>query len=214
MQAPILAIYGDSISLDSYPGGGWPSRVAAAIRPQQLYNHAIGASGLSSTTPNSTLTHLEQPQWQHPDADIALLWHGTNEWYWGAPVGTIGQMDASTYAGAIERTVSILRSINPQVRLVCMTPILRCQAPDGRTALPVGEAWDTPNRIGATLRDYTDVLCEQSRRLCFPVIDLRTLTGFSPENKHLYYRDVAHPSDLGFDRIAELIVRHLRLWYL
>ena len=56
MQAPIFAIYGDSISLDSYPGGGWPSRVAAALQPYAMYNHAIGASGLSATTPNNTIT--------------------------------------------------------------------------------------------------------------------------------------------------------------
>ena len=214
MQAPIIAIYGDSISLDSYPGGGWPSRLAAAIAPRALYNHAIGASGLSTATPNNTITFLDQPQWQHPDAEIAIMWHGTNEWYWGAPLGTVGTTDEGTYAGAIASAADKLRRINPQVKLVFMTPIMRCQLPNGITDVPPGEAWDTPNRIGATLKDYTDILREQSQRLCFPLIDLRTLTGFSPINKHLYYRDIAHPSEAGFDRIADLIVRHLKMWYL
>ena len=214
MNSPVIAIYGDSISLDSYPGGGWPSRVVASLEPAQLYNHAIGASGLSSTTPNNTVTLLERPEWQHPDADIVLFWHGTNDWYWGAPVGEIGQADAATYAGAIECAVRKLRGINPRVRIVWMTPILRCQPPSGVDASRATEAWDTPNRIGATMKDYVDVLTEQSRRLCFPLIDLRTLTCFSPENKELFYRDIAHPSGEGFDRIADLIARHLRLWYL
>ena len=214
MQAPIIAIYGDSISLDSYPGGGWPSRLAAAIAPRALYNHAIGASGLSTATPNNTITFLDQPQWQHPDAEIAIMWHGTNEWYWGAPLGTVGTTDEGTYAGAIASAADKLRRINPQVKLVFMTPIMRCQLPNGITDVPLGEAWDTPNRIGATLKDYTDILREQSQRLCFPLIDLRTLTGFSHINKHLYYRDIAHPSEAGFDRIADLITRHLKMWYL
>ena len=214
MQAPIFAIYGDSISLDSYPGGGWPSRVAAALQPADMYNHAIGASGLSATTPNSTITKINELDWQHPDAEIAIVWHGTNDWYWGAPVGKVGEADENTYAGAIECLVRKLRQINPQVRIVWMTPILRCQPPHRIDASASSEAWDTPNCTGATMRDYVDVLTEQSRRLCFPLIDLRRLTGFSPENKHLYYRDIAHPSEAGFDRIAELIARHLRLWYL
>ena len=214
MSSPIFAIYGDSISLDSYPGGGWPSRVATALQPAAMYNHAIGASGLSATTPNNTITKLNEPEWQHPDAEIAIVWHGTNDWYWGAPVGKIGEADKATYAGAIEGMVRQLRQINPQVKIVWMTPILRCQPPHEIDASASTEAWDTPNRIGATMRDYVDVLTEQSRRLCFPLIDLRRLTGFSPENKHLYYRDIAHPSEAGFDRIADLIARHLKMWYL
>ncbi|MBQ7319473.1 MAG: SGNH/GDSL hydrolase family protein [Clostridia bacterium] len=214
MQAPVLAIYGDSISLDSYPQGGWPCRVEAVLKPAKIYNHAIGASGLSGTTPNNTVTFLDQPQWQHPDAEIALIWHGTNDWYWGAPLGEVGQADESTYAGAIESTVHKLRTVNPQVKLVWMTPIFRCQPPHGIETYSKEEAWVTKNQVGATMREYVDILFAQSRRLCFPVIDLRVLTGFSAENKHLYYRDIAHPSAQGFDRIADLIVRHLRLWYL
>ena len=214
MKSPIIAIYGDSISTSSYPCGGWPTRIANSLQPAQLYNHAIGASGLSATTPNNTITKINEPQWQHPDAEIVLVWHGTNEWYWGAPVGKVGQTDEGTYAGAIECLVRKLRQINPQVIIVWMTPIMRCQPPHEIDAGASTEAWDTPNRIGATMRDYVDILTEQSRRLCFPVIDLRRLTGFSAENKHLYYRDIAHPSEAGFDRIADLITRHLKMWYL
>ena len=214
MQTPILAIYGDSISTDSYPGGGWPSRLCAQLSIETRYNHAISASGLSATTPNNTITKVEQPDWQHPDANIALIWHGTNDWYWGAPVGTPGNCDPNTYAGAIERMIGTLRRINPEVKIVWMTPIFRHQPPFEVVPNRCGEAWNTPNRIGATMRDYVEVLEQQSRRLCFPLIDLRTLTGFGEENKHLYYRDIAHPSDVGFDRITDLIARHLRLWYL
>jgi lysophospholipase L1-like esterase len=214
MQTPVLAIYGDSISLDNYPDGGWPTRVTAELRPSACYNHAIGASGLSATTPNNTVTKLRQPAWQHPDADIVLVWHGTNDWYWGAPVGTVGDADESTFAGAVESTVRTLRQINPQVRIVWMTPIPRCQPPHECTDADFAEAWEQKNRVGATQRDYAAILHAQSQRLSFPLIDLRTLTGFSADNYSQFYRDVAHPSALGFDRIADLIVRHLRLWYL
>ena len=63
------------------------------------------------------------------------------------------------------------------------------------------------------MKDYDGMIWEQSNRLSFPVIDLRRLTNFSMENKHIYYRDIAHPSEPGFERIADLIARHLKQWY-
>jgi len=212
MKQPTLAVYGDSISTDGYEGGGWPQRIQSLLDFKAVYNHAIGASGLSSTTPNNTVQLLDDPNNLHPDADIVIVWHGTNDWYWGAPLGNGASEEEDTFAGAIFSAVRKLRLVNPEVKIVWMTPIFRHQPPNKSTS--TAEGWESPNSAGFTLKDYDATVWEQSDRLSFPVIDLRRLTNFSVQNKHLYYRDIAHPSDKGFDLIADLIARHLKQWYL
>ncbi len=211
MNQPTLAIYGDSISI-KYEGGGWPQKIEKHIAFKTIYNHAIGGSGISRTTPNNTLSLLDDENNLHPDADIVIIWHGTNEWYWGAPLGKPDDESEDTYAGAISSAVHKLRAVNPEVKIIWMTPLFRHQAPN--MVESTEEAWDTKNKSGFTMKDYIEMIWEQSNRLCFPVIDLRRLTNFSKENKHLYYRDIAHPSEKGFELIADLIARHLKQWYL
>ncbi len=211
MKQPTLAIYGDSISIN-YEGGGWPQKIESVIDFKTIYNHAIGGSGLSRSTPNNTLSLLDKENNLHPDADIVILWHGTNEWYWGSPVGSCEEESEDTFAGAISSAVHKLRLVNPHVKIIWITPLFRHQPPN--KTQNTNEAWDSKNCAGFTMKDYDAVIWEQSNRLCFPVIDLRRLTNFGVENKHIYYRDIAHPSEKGFELIADLIARHLKQWYL
>lgn len=166
----------------------------------------------SRTTPNNTLQLLDDKNNLHEDADIVIIWHGTNEWYWGAPLGTCEDESEDTFAGAISSAVHKLRRINPEVKIIWITPIFRHQPPNNSSS--IAEAWDSKNSAGFTMKDYDAIIWEQSNRLCFPIIDLRRLANFGVENKHIYYRDIAHPSEKGFDLIADLIARHLKQWYL
>jgi len=212
MAQHTLAVYGDSISVNEYEGGGWPQRVQSLLGIRTVYNHAISSSGLSLTTPDSAVHLLDYEKNQHKDADIVIIWHGTNDWYWGAPLGESDSEEEETFAGAIAATVRKLRHVNPDVKIIWMTPIFRYQPPDKSRTL--AEAWESKNSAGFTMKDYYDMIWTQSSKLCFPVIDLRRLTNFSLQNKHIYYRDIAHPSAKGFDLIADLVVRHLKQWYL
>ena len=72
MNQPTLAIYGDSISI-KYEGGGWPQKIEKHIAFKTIYNHAIGGSGISRTTPNNTLSLLDDENNLHPDADIVIM---------------------------------------------------------------------------------------------------------------------------------------------
>ena len=211
MKQHTLAVYGDSISLDDYEGGGWPRKIQSLLDFEKVYNHAIGASGLSASTPNNTVRLLDDPKNLHSDADLVIIWHGTNDWYWGAPVGNAADTGEDTFAGAMHAAVRKLRQVNPEVKIIWMTPIFRHQPPDQSDS--TAEAWESKNKAGFTMKDYDGMIWEQSNRLTFPVIDLRRLTNFSMENKHIYYRDIAHPSEPGFERIADLIARHLKQWY-
>ena len=211
MQIKTTVIYGDSISTSEYPCGGYGIQLQQAMGIKTLHNHAIGASGLTEGTPNNLVQLLENPQNLHDDADLVILWHGTNDWYWGVPVGVPGTEDMQnrkTYVGALTEAVTKIRAAAPQARVLCMTPLCRRETPDGCTE--TGEAWLNPNKIGVPLRDYCDALEEMSRILCFPVLDLRRLTNFNPQNFHIYQPDGVHPSDAGHRVIADILQGFLK----
>lgn len=212
MSTPIktVAIYGDSISTRDYDGGYEPL-LKSALSLDTVYNHSIGGSGLSLTTPDNLVSLLNAPERLHPDADLIILWHGTNDWYWGAPLGTPDSDDPATFYGALSFAVDTLRKSAPNAELVMMTPLPRWQVPDRCTECT--EAYETKNAAGHTLRDYEQAIFSRSRSLCFPVVDLRTAANIHAYNHPHYLLDGIHPSAAGYEKINRILVNHLRLWY-
>ena len=56
----------------------------------------LGPAGFQKT-PNSLISLLENQENLPKDADLIIIWHGTNDWYWGAPLGDIDSLDDSTF---------------------------------------------------------------------------------------------------------------------
>lgn len=214
MNIKTAVIYGDSISTSDYGKGGYEPYLRQKLGIETVYNHAIGASALTDGTYCSLIRLLDDSAYLHADADLVILWHGTNDWYWGAPVGIPGSADMEderTYVGALNHAVRKIRAAAPSALMISMTPLWRFQAPDGcETA---AEAWTNPNRAGAVLWDYSDALLEMSRILCFPVVDLRALTGFNEFNYPVYLPDMVHPSDPGYRIISDILCSFLRSTY-
>ena len=150
----------------------------------------------------------------HPQADLIVLWHGTNDWYWGAPLGAPKDTCPETYCGALRQAVAALRCISPRANIVSMTPLPRWQEPDGIPASPAPRAgYFVRNRAGHTLAEYEAALLSCSRELCFPVIDLRTLMNLHPGNASLYLKDGIHPNRRGYEVLTRIASAQIRLWY-
>lgn len=199
-----LVIYGDSISTMNYDCGGY-GRFLGEMLDCKITNHAISGSGLGKNTPCSMVSVIDNPENLHSDADIIIVWHGTNDWYWGTPVQGDGN---DCYDGGLRYVIEKLRNNSPDADIICMTPIFRLQAPD--ECDECCEAYDNPNKIGFTLKDYIDTLLEMSGKLCFPVVDLRTLTNFNAYNAYKYLPDNIHPSEEGHKRIANILANFIK----
>lgn len=213
MKAKTAVIYGDSISTRNYGNGGYEQYIKHELGLDVIHNHAISASALTDGTPNNLIRLLDDESMLHPDADLVVLWHGTNDWYWGAPVGNPMSGDLeneSTYVGALNHAVRKIRAAAPQAKILCLTPLWRLQAPDGCET--VAEAWINSNKIGATLRDYCHTLQEMSQLLCFPVLDMRSLTNFNEFNHPVYQPDMVHPSDAGYRVIADILCGFIKTY--
>lgn len=201
-----IVIYGDSISTINHGNGGYEGALREAYGAE-IVNYAVGSSGLAYTTPNNTAQILENPEHIPGDADVILLWHGTNDWYWGSPVGRLGDTEPDTFYGAVNKAVSSIRRCAPEAVLVWITPIYRFEKGDG--VPEAGRAYETKNKAGNTMEAYYQAIMQASVRYGFPVIDMRRLCGIHEGNQELYLEDQVHPNQAGYERISRVLKRGL-----
>lgn len=203
-----VAIYGDSLSTGSHGEGGYVPFLREQLGLEAVQNFSIGSSGLASSTPDS-MTGLLLKEGRLPkDPDLILVWHGSNDWYHGTPVGSLDSHDPSTFFGAVETAVDVLRHHAPEAVLLWVTPIFRWERPDRGEA--EGDAFGIRNRSGHTLMDYHEALEQASVRHGFPLIDMRRLAGIHGQNRDLYLEDGVHPNREGYVLIGRVLDREIR----
>lgn len=201
-----IVIYGDSLSTGTHGEGGYEGFLRETYHVESV-NYAVGSSGLSTATPNNTCEILADPENIPADADLVLLWHGTNDWYWGAPAGHLGDKTPDTFHGAIHTAIHCIREKLPDAVFVYMTPIFRLEQPDGCES--VGIAYETPNKLGFTMESYYQALLEESIREGFFVIDMRRCVGIHEYNHEKYLEDKVHPNKAGYEKICRVLKKGL-----
>lgn len=202
-------IYGDSISTRNHGKGGYEGLIKEKLKIGKIYNHAVGSSGVSRKTPNSLVSLLENEKNIHKDADLIIIWHGTNDWYWGAPIGDIASDDENTFCGAIRSVINKMRKYSSKANIVYLTPIFRYEIPD--KCYVKEEGYVNKNSIGLTLKDYYDAIIDSSIILGFTTIDMRKLTNFHYYNAVKYFEDYVHPCEAGYMKIADIIASGIDL---
>jgi Lysophospholipase L1 and related esterases len=200
-------IYGDSISTRNHGKGGYEGLIKEKLKIDYIYNHAVGSSGISRITPNSLVGLLENEENIHKDADLIIIWHGSNDWYWGTPLGDIKNDDENTFYGAVKLVVNKLRKSSPNANMVFLTPIYRYEIPDKCSVREDGYA--NKNYVGLTLKDYYNAIMDLSVMLGFATIDMRKLTNFHYYNAEKYFEDYIHPCETGYIKIADIIASNI-----
>ena len=208
MKVRTAVIYGDSISARQYGAGGYEALIKQELSIDVIHNHAISASGLAEGTPDCLVRLLEDPSKLHPEAELVILWHGTNDWYWGVEAGDPESRDSTRFAGALRNCVGKIRSVSPGAVIILLTPLWRYQAPDG-DKIP-GDAWLLPNRAGTCQKEIYDMVFEMGRRLNIPVLDIRKLSGIGRHNWEQLLPDMVHPSEEGYRIICRFLCDFIR----
>lgn len=137
------------------------------------------------------------------EPEVILIWHGTNDWYWGSPLGSAGDMNDGSYDASVHYVTETLRARFPRALVVWATPIFRLEAPDGTSKC--GDAFVTPNKNGDTLTDFVLVLQEASIRCHFPLIDVGRYVNIHMANEGEHLEDHVHPNESGYRRIARVL---------
>ena len=171
----------------------------SSLSLEKVYNFAVGSSGLTRKTPGGMLEVLDKNPVPE-DAELFLIWHGSNDWYWGSGM--------EEFSHGVKEAVNRLRAAAPTAELVWVTPIYRFECPDGMAQ--AGEAYELSNKNGYTMLDYYEELERSSKRLGFPLIDMRRLCGIHRDNAGIYLEDRVHPNRAGYHRIGAVLDREIQ----
>lgn len=202
-------IYGDSLSTGTHGEGAYLEAISREFHIAELHNFAIASSGLSRITPNGMLTvmdrQMEEKQWDVMKApDLILIWHGTNDWYWGTEIGSFMDEGGESFYSSIGWAVSTLRERFPETLIVWATPVFRFEQPEGGDRAE--DAFLLKNKMGYTLYDYVKALEEASVRYHFPLIDMGRRVNIHRQNEENFLEDHVHPNRAGYERIERVLI--------
>jgi lysophospholipase L1-like esterase len=118
-------------------------------------------------------------------------------------LGSVGdRAGVATYAGQLKRFIVQALGANPRMRMFVMTP------PEAfSTSVP----YKIENDLGWTMEELSSLISEIGNYYAIPVINLYTQSRYNHLTKEVMTTpDRLHPSELGAERLAEIISVHFR----
>ncbi len=135
------------------------------------------------------------------DADIVVVFGGTNDFGHGAPIGTSVDKEPNTFYGACNCLMEGLINKYPAAQIVFITPLHRENETNLRGS---GKEYNV-----ATLENYVEIIKDVAKYYAIPVLDLFSISGIQPcvpILKQKYCPDGLHPNDAGHEIIASKLV--------
>ena len=138
-------------------------------------------------------------------AEIVLIQQGVNDYHAGTLIeNPEDPYDEYSFLGALRSSVDALRKVNPELRIVLVTPTYTWYVATGLTC-------EEADYGGGILADYVEAELQIASELDIEVIDL--YHDFFPhetwEDKDLYSRDGLHPNEAGREKLAQKIAEEL-----
>lgn len=137
--------------------------------------------------------------------ETVIIGHGLNDYYIGAALDNEeDSMDEGAFAGALRKSVDALKKVNPDMRVILVTPTYSWLLEENLTC-------EEFNAGGGLLEEYVEKEIEVAAELGVEVIDL--YHDFYPhenwEDWETYTLDGFHPNEAGRILIAERIAEYL-----
>lgn len=159
----------------------------------------IAPTATPSANPREDLFFASRVTDMIPDADIVVVFGGTNDFGHGnAPFGSPTDLNEGSFCGAYHHLLRTLIERYPDAQIVVMTPLHR-----------LGDTETGANDRGfprwTNLEGYVDAIRAIAGFYGIPVLDLFRTSGLQPEVEVLRERfmpDGLHPNDAGHSKIA------------
>ncbi len=144
------------------------------------------------------------------DADLCVIYYGTNDLGYGIPAESDGSQtdtptkpeDARTVRGGLYYMISRLRELNPRLKILVLPPIIRRAG--GNLEYSADKTDVTVRPGGYSLRQYAAVMeqvCEENGALFldwYPVFDYE---NFAQIGANAYSYDGLHPNVAGHEKM-------------
>ena len=152
--------------------------------------------------PNYTETFIDRAARMEKDADLILVFGGTNDFGHGdAPFGTWEDRTDDTFCGACHVLFRQLIEAYPDQRIVILTPLHRL----GEDNVFGDSSKQTACR---PLRDYAEQIRKTAEYYALPLLDLYAQSGLQPDVpviRERYMPDGLHPNDAGHEKLTAVI---------
>lgn len=140
------------------------------------------------------------------EVELLVIMHGVNDFYDGAPIyNEEDPLDEYTFAGALRKSLMVLRQVNPDMRIVLVTPTYTWYWSTGQTCEEYNAGYGVEE-------DYVRAEMEVARELGVEVIDV-----YHDVYPHEQWNDLArytldgiHPNVEGQELIAGIIFEYLQ----
>lgn len=179
-----------------------------------IYTNAInaGVSGslITSGIPSKPKSFAERVD-SIQNQDAVTIFGGTNDFWFSAPLGKMGDTETNTFYGALEYVIKELMKNNPIAKFMLITPM---------KINPVGWGIDTPtykkdgslnkNSAGFTELDYIEAMKSLGLKYSIPVLDMFAKSNYNPQlaeyvNPNSFSVEGIHPNIHGARRLAQTI---------
>lgn len=167
-------------------------------------NYGIsGASmGKPANYPTNGCISMDGQTRSFTNVDFVTIFAGTNDFKLNVPLGTLGKMgdtgfDITTFYGAYRQLLEYMLNQKPTLKIYLFTPLQRNNG---------GYDVNYTNSAGVMLKDIKQAVINIGEMYGIPVLDLYAKSGINALNFSTYLMDGLHPNDLGYARLAELIV--------
>lgn len=143
-------------------------------------------------------------------ADIYSVFLGTNDWWVGLPIGTLSDYENntgnSTAYGSYRTIINKIRSLNPDAKIILMTPLQRTEYVDLNSP-KVFIQGQYKAKDGVFLSQYADAVKAIAKAEHFELVDLYYKSGVNLKNavhfrrlrdpKTGEYKDYKYPEYIG-----------------
>lgn len=138
--------------------------------------------------------------------ELLVIMHGVNDFYNGAPIyNQEDPLDEYTFTGALRKSLTALRQVNPDMRIVLVTPTYTWYWTTGQTCEEYNAGYGVEE-------DYIRAEMEVAREMGVEVIDV--YHDVYPHEKFgdlgRYTLDGIHPNEEGRELIAGIIFEYLQ----
>lgn len=178
----------------------------ATVRGYGIGGTRLAKQHKSSVLPRHDLDFCSRVADMDPDADIVVVFGGTNDFGHGdAPIGTPADRTNETFWGACHALFTALIEKYPAAVIAVMTPLHRHNEDNPRG--------DNKQEDVGTLQEYVHIIREVAELYSLPVLDLFACSGIQPKllcQRTLYMPDGLHPNDAGHEIIARKLGNFLK----
>ncbi|MEO7214327.1 SGNH/GDSL hydrolase family protein [Mucilaginibacter sp.] len=172
---------------------GFMDDVTATLPYIHFTNHGYPGWTAKSMADNIEKIGLEK-------ADIYSVFLGTNDWWVGLPIGTLKDYHENTgnetAYGSYRTIINKIRSLNPDAKIILMTPLQRTAYVDLNNPKVFIQGQYTP-KDGVFLSQYADAVKAIAKAEHFELADLYYKSGITVENA-VNFRRLRNPKTGGY----------------